>query len=127
MNSFYDFAPSAKELLGGVVHAERCARTLSLLVATGVIPVLRQQQHNQLHMTFCSILVQAFDDGGEFEAKFSSTAYNSRHQVPSATPWMLRLMVAQGLLEDIGPKQFRITDKLAQAVGPLELEAGVSP
>lgn len=121
MNSIYDFAPEAEFLLQDFLHVERCAKTVSLLMAKGVLPIKRQKQHTQLHMTFASLLVQAHDDGGEFEAKFSSTAYNARYGIPSTTSYMLRLMTAQGLLEEIGVKQYRITETLEQAVGPISL------
>lgn len=124
--SLYDYATEAEFLLQDFLHAERCAKTVSLLMAQGVLPIKRQKQHAMLHMTFASLLVQAYEDGGEFEAKFSSTAYNSRHNVPSATHFMLKLMVAQGLLEEIGVKTYKITEALEQAVGPIELNEAIN-
>lgn len=121
MKSLYELASEVNGHLTDILFVERANRTQSLLTATGVLPIKRKRQNELLHLKFCGMLVLAFDSGGEFKAQYSSTAYNSRHSVPSTTHFMLRLMVAQGLLEDIGTKQYRVTGLLKIAVGPLDL------
>lgn len=124
--SLYDYAPEAEFLLQDFLHIERCNKVQSLLVAKGVLPLKRQRQHQLLHATLASLLVQAWDGGGVFTAAYSSTAYNARYGIPSTTNYMLRLMVAEGLLEEIGVKTYRITETLEQAVGPIELNEAIN-
>ena len=99
---------------------ERVNKTKALLTAVGVLPTLRQKQHELLHNNFAALFVSAYDKGGEFELSHISTSYSVKAGLPSKTYVMLQLMEAKGLLVPIGDKQWRMTSRLMLGVGPLE-------
>ena len=115
MISLYDLAKDLEPKLNDFEFAERTSKTVSLLVALQVLPIKRQAQHAKLHTTFAALFVAAYDQGSEFCLEFSSSAFN----IPSSSFHYIKLMEANGLIDPIGPKQWRITSKLEQAVAPL--------
>ena len=119
MISLYDLAKDLEPKLHDFEFAERTSKTVSLLVALQVLPIKRQAQHAKLHTTFAALFVAAYDQGSEFCLEFSSSAYNRAFNIPSSSFHYIKLMEANGLIDPIGPKQWKITSKLEQAVAPL--------
>ena len=120
MITLHELSNETQYLMQDFLFIERVNKTKALLTAVGVLPTLRQKQHELLHNNFAALFVSAYDKGGEFELSHISTFYSVKAGLPSKTYVMLQLMEAKGLLVPIGDKQWRITSRLAIAVVPLK-------
>ena len=120
MITLHGLSNETQYLMQDFLFIERVNKTKALLTAVGVLPTLRQKQHELLHNNFAALFVSAYDKGGEFELSHISTSYSVKAGLPSKTYVMLQLMEAKGLLVPIGDKQWRMTSRLMLGVGPLE-------
>ena len=105
MNALQDLNNETQMLMQDYLFMERVNKTKSLLTAVGVLPTLRQQQHELLHNQFCALFVLAYDRGGDFELYHISNFYCTKSGLPSKTYGMIQLMEAKGLLAAIGNKK----------------------
>ena len=126
MITLHELNTETQYLMQDFLFMERVNKTKSLLTAVGVLPTLRQQQHELLHNNFAALFVAAYDKGGDFALTHISNFYNTKAGLPSKTYIWLQLLEAKGLLKSIGDKQWSITPKFALAVGPLELEEKIN-
>ena len=126
MITLHELNTETQYLMQDFLFMERVNKTKSLLTAVGVLPTLRQQQHELLHNNFAALFVAAYDNGGDFAVSHISNFYNTKVGLPSKTYGWLQLMEAKGLLKSIGDKQWMITPKLTMAVGPLELGEAIN-
>ena len=120
MITLHELSNETQYLMQDFLFIERVNKTKALLTAVGVLPTLRQKQHELLHNNFAALFVSAYDKGGEFELSHISTSYSVKAGLPSKTYVMLQLMEAKGLLVPIGDKKWRMTSRLMLGVGPLE-------
>ena len=120
MITLHELSNETQYLMQDFLFIERVNKTKALLTAVGVLPTLRQKQHELLHNNFAALFVSAYDKGGEFELSHISTSYSVKAGLPSKTYFMLQLMEAKGLLVSIGDKKWRMTSRLMLGVGPLE-------
>ena len=120
MITLHELSNETQYLMQDFLFIERVNKTKALLTAVGVLPTLRQKQHELLHNNFAALFVSAYDKGGEFELSHISTFYSVKAGLPSKTYVMLQLMEAKGLLAPIGDKKWRMTSRLMLGVGPLE-------
>lgn len=121
MHALQDLNNETQMLMQDYLFMERVNKTKSLLTAVGVLPTLRQQQHELLHNQFCALFVLAYDRGGDFELSHISNFYCTKSGLPSKTYGMIQLMEAKGLLTAIGNKQWSISPKFEIAVGSLHM------
>ena len=126
MITLHELNTETQYLMQDFLFMERVNKTKSLLTAVGVLPTLRQQQHELLHNNFAALFVAAYDKGGDFALTHISNFYNTNAGLPSKTYGWVQLMEAKGLLKSIGDKQWKITPKLTMAVGPLELDEAIN-
>ena len=119
MICLYDLVDDLPRLVEDFVFAERVAKTKSLLHAEQILPLRRANQHDWLHSSFAALFVKAYDLGGEFELRFTSSLYNSKAGLPSNAYGLIRLLEAKGFLKVVGNKQWSIEPLFVHAVGRL--------
>ena len=66
MITLHELNTETQYLMQDFLFMERVNKTKSLLTAVGVLPTLRQQQHELLHNNFAALFVAAYDKGGDF-------------------------------------------------------------
>lgn len=123
MSNIYQLATDAEAKLTNVVFSERVQKVVSALVAIEVLPTKRSEQHAILHNRFASIFVHALDEtDGLIKLEYSSSAYNSRHGLPSQSFRMLMQMQSAGFLTKVSSKSWVMSTLFRNIAGNLSPE-----
>ena len=122
-SDIYQLATDAEAMLTDIAFSERTQMVVSALRAIEVLPIKRSEQHSLLHNRFAAMFVLALDkNDGLITLDHSSSAYNSRHGLPSQTYRMIGQLQQAGFLTKVGTNAWTMSLLFRKIAGQLSAQ-----